>query len=279
MLKSKIKVVDDKLERSSGPLAVVDRNVLSFARLEDFLPPNAEIVLPDAYFHEMAGAQRDEELAGFVPWIRKYGETVWIARYWWELIKQEERSAAPLHSSEIISEDWTKQIREHAPHGEFAWPENVRDQYYDNAKQEFIERSRLWTKHIEVNKVDMASEASSEEQLCEFLRHPQPIVPFIQKWYPDLQEKPWSNLIGVFPDRLAICRWWRLVNYYTVMHSLGYTSDFENNWEDAQYAFTASYVGRLATQDRRLIDLMRRIFPKAEIFSGKSECTGDRASE
>ena len=79
--------------------------------------------------------------------------------------------------------------------------------------------------------------------------------------------KSWSNCVGVFPDRPAICRWWRIINYYTTMHSLGETAIFENNWEDAQYAFTASYVGRLATDDKRLIEMMDRIFPGVTIFT------------
>lgn len=59
-------VENEKLESENGPLVVVDRNILSYGRPERVLPSEAEVVLPDAYFHEMSEAKCDQELDGFV---------------------------------------------------------------------------------------------------------------------------------------------------------------------------------------------------------------------
>lgn len=246
---------------------MVDRNILSYARPEQILPRGAEVVLPDAYFHEMAEAKRDEELDGFVSWIRKHAETVWIARYWWDLLKDERRSSSMASPTQIISEEWTRSLRAHAKDGEFAWPGDERQEFYEKCKAEFIDRSRAWTERVTDHGVDLSAERSSEDRLRELLRAPDPIQQHVRKWEPEFMLKSWSHCVGVFPDRPAICRWWRIINYYTIMHSLGETAIFENNWEDAQYAFTASYVGRLATDDKRLIEMMDRIFPGVTIFT------------
>lgn len=261
--------VADEREVLDRSFVVVDRNILAFKRLENVLPTDAQVVLPDAYFHEMAEAKRDRELDTFVSWIRKHAESVWIARYWWDLIEDERRSSSMASPTQIISEEWTRSLRAHAKDGEFAWPGDERQEFYEKCKAEFIDRSRAWTEYATANAVDLSSLQSSEQSLVEFLRDPTPVRTQISKWDSYMMGKPWASLIGAFPDRPALCRWWRIINYYNIMHSLGQTGDFENNWEDAQYAFTASYVGRFATDDRRLVRMMERIFPAVEILSSQ----------
>lgn len=267
-----LRVENEKLETGNGPLVVVDRNILSYGRPEQVLPTGGEVVLPDAYFHEMAEAKRDEELDGFVSWIRKHAKTVWISRYCWDLIEDERRSHTLTLPAHVVSEEWTEALRAHATDGEFAWPGDERQEFYEKCKKELVERSRAWTEYVTVNDVDLSGLHSSEEALIEFLRDPSPIRTPISKWDSHLTAKTWAPLIGDFPDRPALCRWWRIINYYNIMYSLGETADFENNWEDAHYAFTASYVGRFATNDHRLIQMMERIFPAVEIFSSPLEC-------
>ncbi|MEE8155348.1 MAG: hypothetical protein V3T53_10390 [Phycisphaerales bacterium] len=245
----------------------MDRNILSYGRPEGVLPSRGEVVLPDAYFHEMAESKRDEDLRGFVSWIREHAGTVWIARYWWDLIEDEKRSFSLATPTQIISEEWTECLREHAKDGEVAWPEDERHEFYEKCKAEFIDRSRKWTERVADDGIDLSAERLSEDRLREWLRASDPIQLQVKKWESDLMGKSWSNCVGVFPDRPAVCRWWRIINYYTIMHSLGETAIFENNWEDAQYAFTASCVGRLATDDKRLIEMMDRIFPGVTIFT------------
>lgn len=222
----------EKLETNGGPLVVVDRNILSFGRPEKVLPDGAEIVLPDAFFHEMAESSREEELPEFVSWVRGHASTVWLAKYWWEVLHEERNSIFLIGSNEIISLHWSMALREHANDGEFMWPENITDEYYENCKNEFIERSHKWTKHVADNDIDMSEQNKDVDCLREFLRDPSPIKTFLQKWEPHWFEKPWSSLIGEFPDQPAICKWWRIFNYYCIMHSLGQTRSFENNFED-----------------------------------------------
>jgi len=47
--------------------------------------------------------------------------------------------------------------------------------------------------------------------------------------------------------------------------ALGDTRKFENNWDDAQYGFLASYTGHLATGDKGLIKMVGLVFPGIHI--------------
>ena len=51
-----------------------------------------------------------------------------------------------------------------------------------------------------------------------------------------------------------------------IQHSLGRTHDFGNNFCDAEYAFAASYVGRIATTDSGLTEAIRAVFPYVDIL-------------
>lgn len=266
-----LKCKSEKLETSGGPLVVVDRNILTYCRPEKILPEGAEIVLPDAFFHEMSESSRNEELPKFVSWLRRHASTVWFAIDWRDILPVEKSSSFLVSPLEIISILWTNELRDHARDGEFMWPDNTKDEYYENCRKEFIERARTWTKYVADNDIDMSEHDNDADSLREFLRDPTPIKTFLQKWESHWFKKPWSLLIGEFPDQPAICKWWRIINYYSIMHSLGQTKSFENNFEDAQYAFAASYVGRLATDDKRLIDMMGHIFPDVTIFTSNKK--------
>ena len=94
------------------------------------------------------------------------------------------------------------------------------------------------------------------------------IASFVQQNNKRLAGPAWKRHLAVFPDEHASGRWARLIAWYAIEHSLGRTHDFANNYFDAEYAFAASYVGKLATTDSGLIRAVEAVFPYVEVFSG-----------
>ena len=82
----------------------------------------------------------------------------------------------------------------------------------------------------------------------------------------------WRAVLSVFPDRLAAGRWARIIIWYALMRSLnptGHEHEFENNWDDAHYAFLASYTHRIATHDNGMKRLIAAVFPSVTVCSWK----------
>lgn len=81
------------------------------------------------------------------------------------------------------------------------------------------------------------------------------------KAHPGYGNPEWQTRLCSFPDTWAAGRWSRLMHYMGIQHLLGRTRDFENNYDDLEYAFFASYFGRLVTHDARLKRMTQLCFP------------------
>lgn len=80
----------------------------------------------------------------------------------------------------------------------------------------------------------------------------------------------WEKALNRFPDVKAFGRMSRMLCWYGMAIVGGQTHRGRNNYEDSIYAFTASYTGHFATEDRRLIEMVQAVFPHVTIASRKS---------
>lgn len=83
--------------------------------------------------------------------------------------------------------------------------------------------------------------------------------------YTALYRKTWTPLINRHPMRYAIGRWGRILLYYATRRLKGEKKKFDNNFDDAQYLFLASYTGHLVTSDQGLIRAARVCFPSLKV--------------
>ncbi len=69
------------LRTDAGPLVVLDRCVLSYRRIEEFVPENAQYVLTDTFFFEASAATPDEEGPKFNAWAKRFVDRLFVAQY------------------------------------------------------------------------------------------------------------------------------------------------------------------------------------------------------
>lgn len=263
-----------KLSTDAGPLVVVDRCVLSFKRVETIIPPHAGIVLTDASFAEEATAKRPKG-SEFNRWAKRFASRLFFARHWGDLSRMETEPGTFVHPKEIIHLEFSHELREVSKKSGLDWnltapgvaehlareSETVRrfQSYCEAGSLALLERSPEWRKEL-----------SSPERQCELIRQPRLVAEFVQRENPRMSGPVWSEQLNRFPDGHAIGRIARLVEWYRLQYSLGKTRGFANNYFDADYALTASYVGRLATTDEGLIAATEAVFPYVEILSDPS---------
>lgn len=263
------------LTTDAGPLVVLDRCVLSYRRIEEFVPENAQYVLTDTFFFEASAATPDEEGPKFNAWAKRFVDRLFVAQYWDELSRMEKRPGQTVHPKEIIHAGFSYALREEAKNAGLDWSLASRGDVHTEL-QEKQQRVAAFTglcERFSATAQDRIpgwrKQLRSQESQHELIRQPGFIASFVQQNNERVAGPEWKEHLQAFPDKHAVGRWVRLVAWYAIQHSLGRTHDFGNNYCDAEYAFAASYVGRIATTDGGLTEAIRAVFPYVDILCGQ----------
>jgi len=258
--------VDGKLDGPQGPLVVIDRCIM-LKHIPAYLPECAEIVLPDVLVHEIAESPRANELEKFNGWARRHADRIWIGRFWHEMSREEVHPTRLVDRNRAINVELTFEFRATAKNGELDWESVAGTEDVPAKKSEFIALAKEFDRKAKERDIDWKKEFPDWESRVAFVRGLGHVGPTVRLWNERFCDPIWDEVLDVFPDQLAVARMARLLNWNFLKHSMGETRDFKNSYEDVEYALTASYVGRLATVDRNLLETMRAVFPDCELHS------------
>jgi hypothetical protein len=135
-------------------------------------------------------------------------------------------------------------------------------------RREFIEVSREVCRLLKDGDPDFAKQLRSNKAHCaDKIREP-----FIGSVIPQArnaayQTDVWRKRLDLFPDEYAVGRMSRLYVWYGFHFvSSGSSRKFQNNFDDAAYAFAASYSGYLFTGDMGLRACVKAIFPHVTLL-------------
>lgn len=251
------------------PLVVLDWGWIRTQSANDVHLPNTfNYLLSDVVFFEVAGCSATERggLANKL-WrlVRTNRGRVYVGRYWEEVSQGERQSASVAALQDVVRRDFTVTLREMAEANAVHFLQGIEDQRagseeYENMRKRFVDWCSKFADVVRCNHCqELKRMRESTDAQERWLRHPKLIGDFAVRHNPAWQCRQ-TELI-VFPDRLALGRWCRLIAWYALQMCLGRTRDFSNNWDDAHYAFLASYTGWIATPDSRLWEAVSALFP------------------
>lgn len=252
---------------------VVDLNV--FIGQTNF-PADVDIIFPDCLASEIAGSRRRDTLIDkFSLLLAERADRVWIGSYWGEVAVLECAPRRALPAGGYIDHTLTMLLRERS-RASYDWPafyklveESTEHREYEVNRRVFIDSAERFALPLEVERPDwwraMAGVGAHHPELVAYIQEPATILPFLRMFEDKYSSEPWVRALAKFPDEKAVGRWARIVAYTHLRRTCGRPKKFENNWDDAHYAFLASYAGRLATRDNPLIAMVQTIFPHVVI--------------
>lgn len=264
------------IAQSQRPWVVVDWNVIRSLPAGVGIPGTFSIAMTDAMMSELTESNSPQafiqKLANVLRLSR--GERrILVGKHWADISRNERhgRTAAP---GESIHGNVTLQLRraiaardtpvfdlDHIPQSQA-----IDLPTYLGLRREFVETGESFTKWLTVERPDVLERARHDEMtLVAVIRHASIHVPFIVENNRRFGTSDWRRTLSVFPDRAAIGRWTRLVMWYALQHAIGRTKRFENNFDDAHYAFMASYCLYLVTADLGLTRAVQALFPKVRV--------------
>ncbi len=251
------------------------------ARRGDKLPDGKGYVIPDVLFHEVIGVYKIDPMKGtafarkLMDIVRANPKRFWVGLYWDALSRMESTPDAVLDATHIISHDLSAGLRDFAlivgsdiglRLAEFVdYPESD----YERRRSQFIRLCEDWTAWIlERQPEELKQMRGDVRAQTEWIQRPDQVVELVVRNSRRFDEPPWRAALSCFPDRLAAGRWARIIIWFALMRSLAPESnqhEFENNWDDAHYAFLGSYTAQIATYDRGLRRLVRAVFPSVAV--------------
>lgn len=261
------------LRTPTGPLIVVDRCALAFQHIEETVPQDSNLVLPDTFFCEAATRKKDEpESPKFNRWARRFAERLFVSRSWEELSRMEAEPGVSVHRREIIDGELSQGLRNAVKAKGLNWERETRSDLavsldeVERRASEFESHCQRFSAELLQKCPEWRRQFVTAEAEDELIRWPALVTGAAQQMNPRLAGPAWAASLSVFPDQHAAGRWTRLLHWYALQHSLGKTRKFRNNYFDAEYAFAASYVGALATDDDGLIAATKAVFPYVKVF-------------
>lgn len=275
--------------QKSPRYVVVDLNALD-TDLRKFVTPDDHIVISHSMMSDIAGSNRYLKHREMFPkWYRERGDQIWIAYEWLELLDKETQprsrtvglawrddwlSRKVRLSAKVPSDSWAPLFDQFQNSTERASYEQARASFVAMCKN-FANRSHTFLDESTLKRIRSDDFVAAATEL---IREPVwgGIWPrkFRKIKNRDYRSERWVKALEQFPDTLAFGRMSRILCWYGLTYAAGSTRKFENNHEDSAYAFTASYTGFLATDDRRLIDLVSAVFPWVQVLTssnGKSQ--------
>lgn len=260
--------INKELRGPHGPLVVADRCVI-LQRVEQFVPADAEIVIPDVFFFELAQKKPLKEGPVFDAWVRKHADRLWVARFMRELEKEERASNQPVGQDRIIDLEATRKLRSSPKAGGFLWHNAITEDEDERRRAQFVGFCEQFSDLVNAEDPEWKTKFPDQAAQVDWIRNYNGIGEGVRLYNEQFRQPRWESVLKTFPDSLAVCRMARLMMWYALCFSLGKTRDFGNNFEDLEYALTASYVGRIATTDRGMKDAINAVFPACTVYDAR----------
>ena len=262
-------------------LVVLDVNVLAFSRPEDWLLPTDHVLLPHAMAYEIATSDKGPRISqGFAPWYRQHSKTIWVAHDAGELIDMEHNPTSSVSGEEYIDHPLTDALRIASQNPEeitfrlHEIPKSEIGHQYAQGKQDFVNLCLGFRQNLRRDRPDDWEKIKAEgrdlgKMVVKMVQDPEAIVRMTRKDTPSLKKyktADWEQALTIFPDKMAIGRWLRVLYWYTIISAGKSDKEVEkgNDFDDAHYAFLSSYSGFIATRDQGLKDCISALFPSCQ---------------
>lgn len=198
-----------------------------------------------------------------------------IAHHWQTIVAQEHRTKQAARTRDIINHEMTLHVRRAVARRD-DWRVHVHQALRSQAYRDYVDLKTAFVTGGNAFALDDRNAPvrraflSGELSLVSWIRRPQLVTEFLYARPTRLnwRSRKWRAQLEVFPDRLAVGRWIRLMAYYSMRRLMAAEqpdAKYSNNYEDASYAFLASYTRHLATQDGLLRECVGALFPNVTI--------------
>lgn len=272
----------------SRMLAVIDLSSVEAWPSGSAIPAELSLLIPDAMLKELAGRHqstrsRDRQGSpdGLAVKIGSFFEAnshrLWLGHFWEDLSRGEFDPLVNTRIEHVIN----KQVSPAAQGPTFPateWPRITREMVqerwgdtYENGRREFLELCGDFAQNVLRSARPVVNAMKNDLAVQhEWIRRPEQM-----RWAlaikPDKYATPsWNCALLRFPDRLAHGRWLRLIMWYALQRALApeqLERTFENNYDDAHYAFLASYSKLLVTGDSGLERAVRAVSPAVRVWN------------
>jgi hypothetical protein len=267
---------DNPITPITRPLCVVDWNSIQENSDNADVPAEYGLLIPDMILSEIAGKSDEKKRAGharqFGRWASRNANRLWIGRYWNDVSQQQRPPTTIITLEHLIHPEMTAAVRRLAADPFTDWAtaiEQLRgatgEEEYERRRQQFIG----WCDELRNLAVEKEkTNGSSDTEVEEWIQNPSLAADYVKNFFTtSFPAQEWREYLARFPDDLAIGVWARIIAYYQYRRAVGDKDKFENNWDDAHYAFLARFTGYIATDDKRLIRLCRLIWPDVKVVN------------
>ena len=258
--------------RQYPPLCVVDWNIIRAQKADDCLPDNTDILIPDAILMEVAQSHITAGLRRvFVSWSKRNRHRIHVGHYWTRISRAEVSPTCSTSVRQIISHQLTNRFRHTFKRNAdtlierfSSFSNGLAHTEYQALEHEFCAMAQDGSEAFLQAHPKINLKAATEEIVTKYIQSANPY-----DWVAPSNTKhsgaAWQAPLAIFPDKLAVGRWMRLVTWYRLEHVQGKTRKFGNNWADAHYLFLASYAGNLFTGDKRMMKAAETVFPQCHV--------------
>lgn len=213
-------------------------------------------------------------------------DRVFVAKYWQDISRDETHPGYGTEPEGCIHWDSTRQFRNGDPLGaaeldqlrqndfkqELARHSSAQDRFLNYVKETANLYQNFWEAKPE-HSLRGGPNAQRAQRVIDWIRRPDLIDRYLENHPNDrYNDEPWRSALNVYPDVHAMGRWLRLIESTAVLHAVKNSTPAQNDFEDAQIAFTASYFDGLVSGDRRLQQLAGYVFPSIRVSDSVPEC-------
>lgn len=231
-------------------------------------------MIPDALLRETATSD-DVEKAATKVWafLESNAGKVLVGKYWDDVSGLENAPRQVVSLDDVVEWDITRQLGRRSMPTRETWLLNVLEarrnwtpDEYDAQRNRWLELCERFADWLETNRPEEWRRLGDQRTLPNSVRDVRGLVEWAVRERSDLDTPAWRDALSVFPDRHAFARALRLLVWTVHYRAAGGSNRFENYWDDAQYAFLASYAGTLLTGDKNMARMTTDVFPSVRVL-------------
>jgi len=264
---------DRALSRNS--VVVIDWNWIQTRGANNCRMPDGWIgMLSEVVFSEVVGKAfdaREKYCRVLFRFINQNHGRLVLSRFCQDLVRRERPNKAPCEMAEMVHRSFSDELLRLGELSEDDFCSRMLSNPMIN--RDWERRRARFVAFASIAATKMAEELPSvvtgvggnPERQVEDIRKPWMPAVFLQAVAARYRTPVWQDALSVFPDKFAIGRLTRILVWYLFQCGFGATKRFDNSWDDAQYAFMATYTKRIATNDRALQRCVRAVVPGVAI--------------
>lgn len=264
---------------SSKSYVVYDWNYFRGLPNDYVLANDHRIVLADTVFHEIAHSDNPNAFITKLLSILQASnasDKIFIGHYWNDLSMIEANPFKSAGIDSLFHNELTIQFRDYVRSNPVDMTNRIQNttdslesNEYESQRAEFValcEQFTKWANETQGSQIHSFRSNPTKQRL--WIQQPNQVTDYIARMNPDrFASDDWRQALSVFPDIHAIGRWARIVLWYVMRRLVeDNAQDFENNWDDAHYAFLTSYTKCLATHDSGLKKLVTNLYAGVEFY-------------